>query len=54
LVSIKVFDVLGREVVDLVNEVKPAGVYETKFTVVDLPGGVYIYSLKVNDFVSER
>ena len=54
LVSLKVFDVLGKEVIDLVNEVKPVGVYETEFNANDLPSGVYICSLRVNDFVSYR
>lgn len=54
LVTLKVFDVLGKEVADLVNEVKPAGVYEIEFNAIDLPSGVYIYSLRVNDFVSNQ
>ena len=52
LVSLKVFDILGKEVAVLVNEVKPVGVYETEFNAVNLPSGVYIYSLRVNGFVS--
>ncbi len=52
MVSLKVFDVLGKEVANLINEVKPAGVYETEFNTNNLSSGVYIYSLRVNDFVS--
>lgn len=54
LVSLKVFDNLGNEVANLVNEVKPEGVYEVKFDASKLPSGVYIYSIRVNDFVRNQ
>lgn len=44
-VSLKVFDVLGREVATLVNEVKPAGRYTVTFDGSALPSGVYFYRL---------
>ena len=47
-VSIKVFDILGKEVATLVNEEKPAGSYEVDFNASNLSSGVYIYTLKVN------
>lgn len=50
-VSLKVFDMLGREVADLVNGTKDVGQYSVEFDAKNLPSGVYIYSLKVNDFV---
>ena len=58
-VSLKVFDVLGNEVADLVNENKPAGVYEVEFSshsgkVRNLPSGVYFYTLNSGDFVSTK
>lgn len=40
-VSMKVFDVLGNEVVTLVNEVKNAGRHEVEFNAGNLPSGVY-------------
>ncbi|MFZ6033884.1 MULTISPECIES: T9SS type A sorting domain-containing protein [Melioribacter] len=44
-VTLKVFDILGREVTTLVNEVKPAGTYQVNFNGNNLSSGIYIYSL---------
>ena len=44
-VSLKVFDMLGREVTTLVNEEKTAGNYEVTFDATVLPSGVYFYTL---------
>lgn len=44
-VTLKVYDVLGREVGTLVNEVKNAGVYEVKFDGSRLSSGVYFIRL---------
>lgn len=53
-VSLKVFDVLGNEVADLVNENKPTGSYEVTFDASNLPTGVYFYTLSVSDFVNTK
>jgi len=53
-VTLKVYDLLGREVATLVNEEKPTGNYETEFNGVDLPSGVYFYQLKANDYVETK
>jgi hypothetical protein len=45
-VKITVFDVLGREVDVLVDEFKPAGIFELTYDASDLPSGLYLYSLK--------
>jgi hypothetical protein len=45
LVTLKVYDVLGSEVATLVNENKPAGVYEVEFNAINLPSGIYFYQL---------
>jgi hypothetical protein len=50
LVSLKVFDLLGREVATLVNEVKQAGIYTYDFNGSDLSSGVYYYKIKAGDF----
>ena len=50
LVSLKVYDVLGREVANLVNEVKTAGNYIVDFDASNLASGVYFYRLDVNGF----
>lgn len=46
LVSLKVFDVLGREVATLVNERLQPGRYEVTFDASNLAGGVYFYKLQ--------
>ncbi|KAB2852876.1 MAG: T9SS type A sorting domain-containing protein [Ignavibacterium sp.] len=54
LVTLKVYDVLGNEIATLVNENKPAGNYEVQFNALQLPSGVYIYTLQVNGFTSSK
>lgn len=49
-VILKVYDILGNEISTLVNEEKPAGVYEVDFTAGILPGGVYFYKLTANQY----
>ena len=49
-VSIKVYDLLGREVATLVSEEKPAGEYELEFNAVNLPSGIYFYQLRAGDY----
>jgi uncharacterized lipoprotein YddW (UPF0748 family) len=50
-VELRVYDLLGREVRELVNEVKPVGVYESEFEGSDLTSGIYFYRMKVNNEV---
>ena len=50
LVTLKVYDVLGREVSTLVNEEKSAGNYEIKFNATTLPSGVYFYRFVAGNF----
>lgn len=49
-VELKVFDMLGREVSTLVNNVQSAGVYKVRFDGSRLPSGMYVYTLKAGDF----
>lgn len=51
LVTLKVYDILGKEVAVLINEVKEPGAYKVEFNASSLPSGVYIYAIKVNDFM---
>ena len=55
-VTLKIYDVLGNEVATLVNEYKSAGKYQTKFDSdnYDNSSGIYIYQLKVGNFVSTK
>ncbi|MEJ2613807.1 MAG: T9SS type A sorting domain-containing protein, partial [Ignavibacteriaceae bacterium] len=58
-VTLKVFDILGRQVATLVNEEKPAGNYKVPFGVgqdssPDIASGVYFYQIKAGDYVSTK
>ena len=50
-VSLKVYDILGKEVMTLVNETKPAGIYKIEFNGSNLSSGVYFYRLESAEFV---
>jgi hypothetical protein len=52
LVTLKVYNMLGREIATLVNEKKAAGQYSVKFSGRDLPSGVYLCRLDVNGFTA--
>lgn len=54
VVSIKVFDILGKEVTTLVNEFKNAGKYEALFNGSNFSSGVYFYRLESGDFVDTK
>jgi hypothetical protein len=54
LVSLTVYDILGREAANLVNENQEEGSYTVNFDASNLPSGVYIYTLQVNDFISSK
>lgn len=50
-VSLKIYDILGKEIRTLVNENKEAGEYKEIFDASNLPSGVYIYKLAAGVFV---
>jgi photosystem II stability/assembly factor-like uncharacterized protein len=49
-VSLKIFDMLGKEIATLVNEKKTPGVYEVNFDGSNLNSGVYFYQLNAGNF----
>jgi DNA-binding beta-propeller fold protein YncE len=54
VVTLKVYDVLGREVATLVNERKAAGTYTASFNAAKYSSGVYFYKLQAGDFVQTK
>ncbi|MBM4158217.1 MAG: T9SS type A sorting domain-containing protein, partial [Ignavibacteria bacterium] len=50
LVTLKIYDILGREVCMLINEYRNAGRYITEFDGSNLSSGVYFYKIEVNGF----
>jgi len=54
LVTIKVYDILGREVRTLVNQYQNKGRYEINFNASNLSSGVYFYQLKAGEFINTK
>lgn len=53
-VSLKVYDILGREVATLFEGIRQAGSYVVTFDGSDLSSGVYFYQMKSNNFIETR
>ena len=52
-VQLKVFDVLGNEIITLVDEEKSAGTYEVEFSAEGFSSGIYFYKLSVSAWPSQ-
>ncbi len=53
-VNIKVFDLIGQQVAELVNEEKQAGEYSVQFNAANLPSGIYFYTINSGAFTQTR
>jgi hypothetical protein len=53
-VSLKVFDLIGREVATLVSEVLSAGSYAKQWNAIDMPSGIYFYRLQADKFTETK
>jgi hypothetical protein len=53
-VSLRVYDVLGREVATLVNEERGAGTHTVEFDASSLPGGTYVYRIQAGSYSEAR
>ena len=53
-VSIKVYDILGKQIAVLLNEEKPAGNYEIDFNGSNLSSGVYFYKMQAGNFTESK
>ena len=53
-VKIVVYNVLGKRVKTLVNEVEPAGYHQVNFNADELASGVYFYRIEANNYVKTR
>jgi hypothetical protein len=51
-VTLKVYDILGNEVAALVNQTQAVGKYTVSFNAGNLSNGVYLYSIKVDNFTN--
>jgi Secretion system C-terminal sorting domain len=54
LVTLKVYDITGREIQILINEVKKAGSYDVLFNASNLASGVFFYRIQSNDNVMTK
>ncbi len=53
-VSIKLYDMTGKEVATLVNDFKPAGYYSINYSSGNISSGIYFYTLTSGKFVSTK
>ncbi len=54
ITTLKVFDLLGKEMETLVDEQLSVGTYEVTFNANSLPSGIYFYVLKTGDYVESK
>jgi hypothetical protein len=53
-ITLKIYDVLGKEIKTLVNHVQTPGSYEVTFDGTNLPSGIYYYQLIAGDFIETK
>jgi hypothetical protein len=53
-VQIKIYDLLGAEVQELLNENKEAGIYEVEFNAENLTSGIYIYRISAGNYFNTK
>ena len=53
-VTLKIYDVLGRQIKTLVNEKKPAGNYTVEYNGNNLPSGIYFYQIQAGNFIETK
>lgn len=53
-VSLKVYDMNGREIATLIDEEKQAGYYQVIFDTINLSSGIYFYKLQAGKFVQTK
>jgi len=54
IVTITIYDILGQKVKTILNEFKKADRYEVTFNSAGLASGIYIYQLRVNDYINSK
>ena len=54
IVTIKIYDILGRQMKTLVNEMKTAGYHKIIFNAADLSSGAYFYRMTAGDYVAVK
>ena len=52
--KLKVYDILGKEIAELVNGVKEKEIHNIEFKVENMPSGVYINTIQTKDFIESK
>ena len=53
-VTLKVYDIIGKEVATLVDKEQAVGSYEVEFDAASLSSGIYIYRLQAGDYIAQK
>jgi len=53
-VSLRIYDILGKEVATIVNEKLSPGIYKYEFNGSNLSSGIYFYTIKAGDFTETK
>jgi hypothetical protein len=53
-VTLKIYNAIGQEVANLINEIKDPGNYKLNFDAAKLSSGIYFYRLEAGNFVSTK
>lgn len=53
-VILSVYNVLGQEVLTLIDGEKPAGIFDVRFSASNLSSGTYVYRLRAGEYVSTK
>jgi hypothetical protein len=53
-VTLRIYDIMGREVITLIKEAQNAGIYEASFDAADLTSGIYYYILSSGTFTETK
>ncbi len=54
IVSLTVYNIIGEEVTELVNDLKQTGNYKVSFDATSLPSGIYFYKLQAGSFIETK
>lgn len=52
--TLKIYDIFGKEIIVLANEIKALGNYEVLFEASDLNAGVYLCQLKTKEYINTK
>ncbi len=53
-VKLVIYDLLGNEIITLVNELKSPGIYKVKFDAAEFSSGIYFYILNAGNFIETK